>query len=80
MSGLKRKNLVVDEEKVRALAKQLGMSESAAVREAVDRLLLAQEFEEVVSELHAAGGIEDVFHQMPGARVPEVRHPTGGRP
>jgi hypothetical protein len=39
-----------------------------AGRETVDRLLMAREFEAVVGELYAAGGIEDVFRQMPEAR------------
>jgi hypothetical protein len=41
--ALVRKNLVVDAERVHALAQQRGLSESAAVREAVDYALAAGE-------------------------------------
>ena len=67
MAKLTRKNLMVDQEKVRALARRRGLSESAAVREAVDWALLAAEFEEAMLELSALGGIDDVFGQMPDA-------------
>jgi hypothetical protein len=65
MARLRRKNLMVDEDKVRALAERRGLSESAAVREAVDFALLAEEFEEAMRELSALGGIDDVFDKMP---------------
>lgn len=65
MAKLSRKNLMVDEGKVRALAERRGLSESAAVREAVDFALLAEELEEAMRELSALGGIDDVFGRMP---------------
>ncbi len=45
MTKLTRKNLVVEADKIRALAERRGVSESAAVREAVDFALLADELE-----------------------------------
>ena len=65
MSGLARKNLVVDAEKVRELAQRRGTSESAAVREAVEHALAAQVVMAAIRELHASGGIDDVFGRLP---------------
>ena len=65
MAKLTRKNLMVEADKVRELAERRGMSESAAVREAVDFALLAEEFEAAMLDLAAAGGIDDVFGKMP---------------
>ena len=65
MAKLTRKNLMVEADKLRELAERRGMSESAAVREAVDWALLAQELEAAMLDLSAAGGIDDVFGKMP---------------
>jgi hypothetical protein len=65
MAKLTRKNLVVDADKLRDLAGRRGMSESAAVREAVDFALQAAELEAAMLELSASGGIDDVFGKMP---------------
>jgi hypothetical protein len=65
MTRLGRKNLIVDGGKIRELARRRGLSESAAVREAVDSALLADEFDEAMRELSALGGIDDVFGKMP---------------
>lgn len=65
MAKLIRKNLMVDGDKVRVLAGRRGLSESAAVREAVDVALLAEEFGDAMRELSALGGIDDVFGKMP---------------
>ena len=65
MGGLARKNLVVDAEKVRALARRRNTSESEAVRQAVDFALAAEEVMAAVRELHARGGLEDVFGRLP---------------
>ena len=53
MGKLKRKSLVVDEEKLKELARRQGVSESEAVRRAVDRALgpLRTEVDEVVGGL-----------------------------
>ena len=56
---------MVEADKIRALAERRGVSESAAVREAVDFALLAEEFEAAMLDLSAAGGIDDVFGKMP---------------
>jgi hypothetical protein len=62
---LVRKNLVVDTEKVRELARQKGISESAAVRKAVEHALAAEEVMAAIRGLHALGGIDDVFGCLP---------------
>jgi hypothetical protein len=59
--ALVRKNVMVEAGKVRELAERLGMSESEAIRYAVDRLLHVQEFRSTVAELQRRGGIDDVF-------------------
>ena len=53
MAKLVRKNLMVDEEKLKELARRRGLSESAAVREAVAHSLAAEIAVEVFSELNA---------------------------
>ncbi len=63
--SLSRKNLMVDAEKVRQLAQQRRTSESAAVRQAVDFALAAEEVMAAVRGLHARGGLEDVFGRLP---------------
>ena len=60
-----RKNLVVDGEKVAELARRKGVSESAAVRDAVEYALMAEEVMAAIRELHARGGIDDVFGLLP---------------
>jgi hypothetical protein len=64
MSRLVRKNLMLDPEKVRDLARRKGMSESAAVRQLIDFALAAEEITEIVEELRARGGIDDVFGKL----------------
>jgi hypothetical protein len=54
-----RKNLVVDAERVRALAQLRGLSESAAVREAVDYALAASEVMNAIRGLHETGAFAD---------------------
>jgi hypothetical protein len=65
MAGLTRKNLMVDAEQIRDLARQRGVSESQAVREAVDFALAAEEVMAAVRELHGRGGPDDVFGCLP---------------
>jgi hypothetical protein len=73
-----RKNLVVDGEKVRALARLKGTSESEAVREAVDFALAAQEIGDAIRKLHELGGIDDVFGRLPDEVESEEKSaPTG---
>ncbi len=67
---LSRKNLMVDSEKVRQLAQQRRTSESEAVRQAVDFALAAEEVMGAVRELHARGGLEDVFGRLPDEADP----------
>ncbi len=69
MTRLVRKNLMVDGEKVRALARRRETSESEAVRQAVDHALAAEEVMAAIRELHARGGIDDVFGRLPDQSV-----------
>lgn len=64
MGKLKRKNLMVDAEKVEELARRRQKSESAVVREAVDFALMADEVIESIRKLHESGGIDDVFGHL----------------
>ncbi|HEX5503476.1 MAG TPA: ribbon-helix-helix protein, CopG family [Thermomicrobiales bacterium] len=53
--ALTRKNLMVDAEQLAALAARRGVSESAAVREAVETALFAEEFGAAMEALRATG-------------------------
>lgn len=53
--ALTRKNLMVDAEQVAALAARRGTSESAAVQEAVEMALFAEEFGAAMEGLRATG-------------------------
>ena len=64
MGKLVRKNLMVDPEKVHELARRRGISESEAVRQAVDHALAAEEVMGAIRELHARGGVDDVFGRL----------------
>ena len=79
MAKLTSKNLVVEADKVRELAERRGVSESAAVREAVDFALLAAEFEAAMYELSALGGIDDVFGKMPADSGNDAQGEPAGR-
>jgi hypothetical protein len=61
---LVRKNLIVDGEQLRELARRRGTSESAAVREVIDFALAAEEVKEIIHEIRERGGIEDVFGRL----------------
>ncbi len=65
MAKLTRKNLVMDDAKVKELARRRNTSESAAVREAVDYALAAAKVMAAIRELHESGGIDDVFGRLP---------------
>ena len=75
MAKLVRKNLVVDGAKVRELARRRGTSESEAVRQAVDHALAAEEVMAAIRELHARGGIDDVFGSLPDEGSDEADEP-----
>ena len=64
MSKLMRKNLMLDDAKVKELARRRGVSESAAVREVIDHALVAEEVVEIFRELQARGGVDDVFGKL----------------
>ena len=61
--ALVRKNLMVDPEELRALARQRGTSESEAVREAVRLALAGQQMVDALQELHELGAFAD-FEQL----------------
>jgi hypothetical protein len=64
MGRLTRKNLVVDDARVKELAALLKTSESEAVRRAVDFALSAAEIEGSITALQNSGGIDDVFRKL----------------
>ena len=71
---LARKNLMVDEEEVRALKRALGVStESEAVRIAVRDRLALEEAQAALRRIRARGGVEDIFQRS----APDLRKPTG---
>jgi hypothetical protein len=61
MSKLTRKNLMLDQEQVRELARLRNTSESEAVRQAVAQALTADEVMLAIDEIREQGGIDDVF-------------------
>jgi hypothetical protein len=63
-SRLVRKNLMIDPDQLRELARRRGTSESAAVRQVIDYALAADEAMEALRELRDRGGIDDVFGRM----------------
>jgi predicted transcriptional regulator len=62
---LVRKNLVLDAEELRELARRRKLSESAAAREAIKNMLAAEEVMDALTELRERGGIDDVFGRLP---------------
>lgn len=77
MSSLTRKNLIVDDAKLKSLANRRGLSESATVRELVDLAFVADEIGDVFRELQRRGGVDDVFGRLP---APERQSVKGTRP
>ena len=68
MGKIASKRLVLDHERVRELAAIRGMSESAAVREAIEQALgwqrMAEVWEQVAEEISSRGGIDDAFGKL----------------
>jgi hypothetical protein len=62
---LQRKNLMVEPAQVRALARRLGISESEAVRRAVQLALSREEIAEGLRRLKARGTFVDAFDRDP---------------
>lgn len=52
---LTRKNLTLDADRLRELARRRQASESAAAREAIEAALFADEFVDLLRQLHEAG-------------------------
>jgi hypothetical protein len=71
MARLVRKNLMVDAEVLRDLARERGTSESEAVRDAVTMALAAEEMVAALKGLHALGAFTD-FEQVFGAAEGEL--------
>ena len=63
--ALLRKNLVVEPTQIRALAKRLGVSESEAVRRAVQLALARDEIAEGLRRLRERGTFVDAFGRAP---------------
>jgi hypothetical protein len=62
--ALARKNLVVDQEEVRALKRVLNVAtESEAVRIAVRDRLALEDAQAAFRRIRSRGGLEDVFHR-----------------
>ena len=61
--ALQRKNLVVEPAQVRALAERLGVSQSEAVRRAVQLALARNEIAEGLRRLRARGTFVDVYRR-----------------
>lgn len=70
--ALARKNLVVDQDEVRALKRVLKVAtESEAVRIAVRDRLALEDAQAALHRIRSRGGLEDVFHRSPsGQRKP----------
>lgn len=60
---LARKNLMVDPLKVKRLATRLGTSQSAAVRHAVDMLLLESQVLDAARRVRERGTLKDVYRR-----------------
>jgi Arc/MetJ family transcription regulator len=72
--ALARKNLIVDEEEIRALKRALGAAtESEAVRIAVRDRLALEEAQTALRRIRTRGGIDDVFH----CSSPDLRKQAG---
>jgi hypothetical protein len=63
--SLRRKNLIVDEVRLRTLATKLQTSESAAVRRAVELALAGEEVGEALKRLGARGTLADAYRRGP---------------
>lgn len=61
--ALRRKNLMVDDARLKALATRFRLSESAAVRRAVVLALAADEAAAVLKRLQARGTLRDVYRR-----------------
>jgi hypothetical protein len=64
MGKLTRKKLMLDDERVKELARRRGTSESEAVRQVIEFALVADEVTEIFNELASRGGIDDVFGKL----------------
>jgi hypothetical protein len=66
VAALVRKNVIVDPEPLRRLARRLGVSQSAAIRYAVERLLHEDEVMQAADTIRRRGGLDDVFGRASG--------------
>lgn len=79
MARLARKNLMVDAEAIRSLARERGTSESQAVRDAVAFAIAAQEMVAALEGLYEVGAFAD-FEQLFGESEREVGQVAEARP
>ena len=80
MTALSRKNLIVNAEQLRELAKRLGKNESETVRHAVDVLLHEQEVVDAAEAIRRRGGLDDVFGRTSSGPRRKARGGAGRRP
>lgn len=59
--ALRRKNLIVDDSRLKALSRRLRVSASEAVRRAVDLALAGEEVAEALGRLRSRGTLEDAY-------------------
>jgi hypothetical protein len=65
MRTLRRKTLMVEDDKVKELARRRGTSESEAVRDSVDYALAAAKIMKSVRAIHALGSINHPLDKLP---------------
>jgi hypothetical protein len=71
--ALARKNLIVDQDEVRALKRVLNVAtDSEAVRIAIRDRLALEEAQAAFRRIRSRGGLDDVFHRS----TPERRSPV----
>ncbi len=62
--ALRRKNLMVDDARLKALATRFHTSASAAVRRAIDLALAAEEADAALKRLQSRGTLEDAYKRV----------------
>ncbi len=60
---LRRRNLIVDDDRLKTLSARLRMSKSKAVRRAVDLALAGEEVAEALRRLRVRGTLEDAYRR-----------------
>lgn len=60
---LRRRNLIVDDDRLKTLSARLRVSKSEAVRRAVDLALAGEEVAEALRRLRVRGTLEDAYRR-----------------